>query len=413
MNKNTKKPTLLFVEEVENTLSNRVISDESINVVLLKFKQNTSFDNAYIKENSRFHCFVLDKDRPIKDEVERFRRFCIKNSLEINYFYNDSEYNQEKVQKFASLLKLPGALNERQARLVRDKVAMKDEMKKIGIHTILYEKIKSVNDIQNFVKKGKGFPVIVKWRRGLSSKEIYKINNEEQLKELKLDYSTGRYIVEKYCPYLIWCIDALVQEGQVVGSFLTWLPYTNLSFAEKKEKFAQITVKERPENINFDENKIAQNIINQIKLKNGYLHLEVFVNQEGKPIVCEFAWRTPGEHMLSNHSLSFEIDVYSLLINIIVGRKITPIELKGKKCVGDMFLPLTEGRVSRISSYDKLKYLDGVIAGEIKYKIGDIIKPKRQYTDCSGWLQIEGENKEEVLSRMLKVYKRFEIVTSI
>jgi biotin carboxylase len=329
----------------------------------------------------------------------------------VDYFYNDSEYNQEVIQKFASLLKLSGALNEYQAGCVKDKATMKDMLQKLGYRTMSYQELSSIDDALKFAEKHDGFLFIVKWRKGLSSKEVYTIESSGQLESLQLDYSTGRFIAETYCPYLIWSFDSLVQDGKVVGTFITWLPYTNLSFAEKKEKFAQITVAENPNNIRFDGVKITQNIISELGLKNGYIEIEFFVDLQGKPIVCEFAWRTPGDHMLSNQSIAFGVDVCSLLVDIMVGRKIQPLPLNGKWCVGDMFLPLTNGAVTKISSYKDLSDLDGVIDGNVTYKVGDVIESKRQYTNCAGWVQVTGQTADEVLSRMLKVYDRFEIVT--
>ncbi len=115
--------------------------------------------------------------------------------------------------------------------------------------------------------------------------------------------------------------------------------------------------------------------------------------------------------MLSNQSIAFDVDVCSLLVDIVVGRKIQPLPLNGKQCVGDMFLPLINGIVTKISSYRDLCDLDGVIDGNVTYKVGDVIESKRQYTSCAGWIQITGQTADEVLSRMLKVYDRFEIVT--
>ena len=405
------KPTLLFVEEVENTLSNRVTSNETVNVVLLRFKQNMFFSDSYLHKTSHLPCFILDKEQSLDEEVLRFNSFCGDNNVSINHFYNDSEYNQELVQRFASALALPGSLNENQARCVRDKAVMKDVLQDIGYKTMQYSELSSFEDAVMFAEKYGGFPIIVKWRKGLSSKEVYKIENADQLKELDLDYSSGRFIAETYNPYLIWCIDSLVQDGKVIGTFYTWLPYTNLSFAEKKEKFAQITVSESPAEIKFDGNKVIQDIVDKLELKNGYMHLEAFIDPDGQPTICEFAWRTPGEHMLLNHSKAFNVDVYNLLTEVVVGRKIQPINSRGEKCVGDMFLPLIAGKVTAITPFSSLKDFDGVIDGEVYYKVGDKIESKRQYTNCAGWLQIEGSTKEEVLDRMLKVYEKFEIQT--
>lgn len=406
----TNKPTLLFVEEYENTLSRKVVSNKTINLVLLRFKQSMLFSQNHLDATTNIPCFVLDKDESTESMVEQFNIFCAKNEISVNYFYNDSEYNQENVQRFASLLKLPGSLNEYQARCVRDKVVMKDKLRELGYHTMLYQELTSTEDALRFADEHGGFPIIVKWRKGLSSKEVYKIESSEHLLNLKLNYSTQRFIAETYCPYLIWCFDSLVQDGKVIGTFLTWLPYTNLSFTEKREKFVQITVKEYPKYIKFDGGKITQNVVNELCLKNGYIQIEIFVDSFGQPTICEFAWRTAGEHMLSNQSLAFDIDACSLLVDIMVERKIKPLLLQGQKSVGDMFLPLSDGIVKSISSYEDLQNLEGVIGGKVNYKVGDIIQSKRQYTSCAGWVQVEGQTAEDVLNRMLKVYENFKIV---
>ncbi|MEX2563833.1 MAG: hypothetical protein WD312_01830 [Candidatus Paceibacterota bacterium] len=406
-----KRPTLLFVEEYENTLSRSVVSNRTINLVLIRFKQNMFFSQTHLKKTSNIPCFVFNKAESMEHEVERFREFCNKNEIVVDYFYNDSEYNQEVIQKFASLLRLPGALNEYQALCVRDKAVMKDKMQELGYRTMPYQELNSIDDALEFSEKNDGFPFIIKWRKGMSSKEVYRIENKNQLESLQLDYSTGRFIAETYCPYLIWSFDSLIQDGGVVGTFLTWLPYTNLSFAEKKDKFAQITVAEDHENIKFDGRKITQDIISEFGLKNGYIEIEFFVDSQGQPIICEFAWRTAGEHMLSNQSIAFGVDACSLLTDIVVGRKIQPLPLSGKQCVGDMFLPLTNGIVAEISTYQDLSDLAGVIDGNITYKAGDVIESKRQYTSCAGWIQVTGQTPEEVLDRMLKVYEKFKIVT--
>lgn len=57
------KPTLLFVEEVENTLSNKVTSNKTINVILLRFKQNMFFTDFYLGKTAHIPCFILDKEK--------------------------------------------------------------------------------------------------------------------------------------------------------------------------------------------------------------------------------------------------------------------------------------------------------------------------------------------------------------
>ena len=405
------KPTLLFVEECESTLSRKVVANKTINPVLLRFKGASLFSQVHLAASADLFCFVFDKTEDVESEVRRFGSFCADYGISIDFFYNDSEFHQERIQRFATSLGLPGALSEYQALCARDKFAMKNMLRGLGLPTMSYREVGSAEEAVGFADAHGGFPIIVKWRRGFSSREVYKIENKEQLEALRLEYSTGRFIAETYCPHLIWCFDALVQEGKIVGMFPAWLPYTNLSFAEKKEKFAQITVRDNPAEAAFNGREIVQKVIDHLDLRNGYMHTEIFIDDRGQPVICEFAWRTPGEHMLLNHSIAFGVDVCSLLIDVMVGRTVHPVPSKGVQCVGDMFLPITDGTIARISSYEDLRDCEGVINGNVAYKAGDFIQSERQYTSCSGWVQVRGHTAEEVLARMLKVYEQFEIVT--
>jgi hypothetical protein len=110
-----KKPTLLYVEEVRNSLSQKVISRKDINLVLLRFKQNMFFEERYLEQTSKIPCFIFDKKNTVKKEVNKFKNFCSINNITVDYFYNDSEYNQELIQEFATLLNLQGSLNKMQA----------------------------------------------------------------------------------------------------------------------------------------------------------------------------------------------------------------------------------------------------------------------------------------------------------
>jgi len=403
------KPTLLFVEEVKTILIEKLMKRNDLNLVILRFSNCMDFEKEHLDTTSVFPCFIYDKQKDVNEVLEDFKTFCVRQDIEIDYFYNDSEYNQELIQEFASRLSLKGSITKEQAGIVRDKAVMKDRIREMGYGCMDHEIIKQDTDVDDFAKKRNGYPVIVKWRRGMSAKEVYKISSLEQLKKLNLSHEKSRYIVEQYCPFKIWCIDALVQDGLVLKTFLTWLPYTNLSFAESKTKFAQITVSKNKDYISFDGDDLAQDIISKLDLKDGYLHLEAFIDDDGMPIICEFAWRTSGEHMLSNHGLAHGIDVYSLLIDILVGKKVAKINDKNSRCVGDMFLPISDGKIKYITPLSTLLGKEGVIDGEIYHKVGDDVESQRKYTSCSGWLQVSGDTKDEVLDRMKKIYDEFEI----
>lgn len=405
------KRSLLYVEEFENEYVNTLIKNRDIQLILLRFRQSMHFTSSHLDETKAIATFIYDRKQSVDAECKRFNKFCNDAGIRIDYFYNDSEYNQECIQAFASRLALTGALSEKQARLVRDKIYMKDKIRELGYKTVNYQTISSIGEVNTFAEENGGYPIIVKWRSGMSSKEVYKVSDQEELVKIGLDLESGRYMVETYCPYKVWCIDTVVYGGIPVFVFPSWLPFTNLEFAKNKNRFAQITVNPKSNVMNFDMQRLVWNIIADIGLMNGCLHLEAFIDYEGVPIICEFAWRTPGDHMLSNHSLAYGIDVYKALTDAITGRRPLMKIVSKPKCVGDMFLPMKEGRVKYISSYEDLSSFPGVIRGSVDYGVGDIVKPRQQYNDCSGWVQLEGKDVSEVMDKMATVYKAFILET--
>ena len=56
--------------------------------------------------------------------------------------------------------------------------------------------------------------------------------------------------------------------------------------------------------------------------------------------------------------------------------------------------------------------MDGVINGEMFAKIGEYQKKRRVGNDASGWVQVVGENQNETLEKMKKVFNAFEIQTA-
>lgn len=403
------KPLFLYVEELRNDFVDCLIKRKDISLVLIRFKNSMNFSSEHIKETKHIPCFIIDKSQNIIDETERLRVFLSKFNQKVSCFYNDSEYNQEYIQRIARSLNLNGALTERQATIVRDKAAMKDFISEIGLVHVDYciidsfEKAKSCSELW-------GYPFIIKWRRGVSSIEVYKIENIKQLVALNLDYSTQKYIGEKYCKNKIWCIDAIVSNNRILNNMFTWLPFTNLEFATTKTKFAQIAVGKPNVNWKISPKEITQRIVSGLGMQNGYLHLEAFVDEDGFPTICEFAWRTTGDHILSNYSELYKVSIPDILINVLLGLDgiILP-EIEGY--VSDVFLPIANGKIRKITSLKELSNSVDYIQGEIFLSEGDEVVSKNKYTDCSGWIQLSSKTISEMMDKIECVYASFVLET--
>ena len=399
--------TILYVEETQNAFISAIIKRQDVRIILLRFSNCMFFSREHIKATNHIPTFIIDKDAPEEKEVERLNRFLRTVGGHVDFFYNDSEFNQVYIQRIALALHLPGALTELQATTVRDKYLMKRFIRSIGWNcpdfTLLHSRQDAIACAQRW-----GFPFIVKWRCGVSSIEVYEVCSLAELDHLQLDYHSGRYMAESYQPEKIWCIDAIVQNGMVVTNLYTWLPYTNLSFAEKKTRFVQLGVGRAQDCWQFDPHKLTQDIVDGLALSSGYLHLEAFVTDGGKPSVCEFAWRTPGDHMLQNHSVIFGTSIENYLLDALLGLPVEPL-LDSSDCVADVFLPLKTGTIKKVSGLQELQQKCSILAGEVFYQIGDTITTKRKYTDSGGWVQLKASSIADMMNQIDKVYQTFEL----
>lgn len=397
--------TFLYVEESENDFVNALILRQDIKLILIRFLNCLSFSEQHLLDTADIPVFILDQKSDFAGNCERLAAFLQEVSTGIDVFFNDSEFNQVYIQRIARELHLPGALSSEQADIVRDKVHMKDLLCRKGIPCPAYTVLFSRNDAVACGLRW-GYPFIIKWRIGVSSIEVYKVESPSFLESLNLDYSTGRYMAEQYQSDKIWCLDAIVSDGKVIQNLYTWLPFTNLDFAENKTRFCQMAVGTLPQEWQFNPQMLTQQIVSALSLQNGYLHLEAFISPDGLPRVCEFAWRTPGDHMLKNFTLLYGISVENFLIDVLLGNPVSVMpETQG--CVADVFLPMVEGVIRRISSLAGLRESCGILAGEIRYCEGERLISRRTYTDSTGWVQVAGIDIPTIMKKIDKVYNSF------
>ena len=400
-----RKNILLYVEETQNDFISALVNRTNIGLVILRFSNCMNFSQEHLRNTRSIPSFIWNKDSEFNFELDRMRIFLRSNEIAPDYFYNDSEFNQILAQKIARSLGVPGALTERQAELVRNKILMKQFVQEIGLRCPRFAPIGSLDEAKHFVAQT-GYPVIIKWHSGVSSIDVFKVGSKQELESLPIDLLSGRYMIEEFRRETIWCIDALAVCGRVQDIFYTWLPYTNLDFATSKRRFIQMSIGKKQENWNFDPYQLTQTIISGLGTESGYLHLEVFITDKGEPLVCEFAWRTPGDHMISNLSNLSDADIPGRLADSFFGICHEPFS-DVPKCVGDIFLPMKNGRVTAISDLETMRAELPIIAGDIFYSVGDWMIGKHKYTDSAGWIQVSAASISEMLMLVDRVYSLF------
>ena len=404
--------TLLYFEEYESNLSHELLNRKDIMPIIIRTNKNMKFFNeSYLESTKKILNYVIDYYNDIDDEVSKFSRWLEDNDIKIDYFLNDSEYYLEFSNKFARKLGLYALSNE-QIRWVRDKVDMKKKFRELGLDTVDFKEINSKEELKKFFISNGSKKIIFKPRRGMNSIETYMINSLEDIDGLNLDIISGKYMAEDFCYDHEWSIESLVQNGEVLDSYVTYIPNPTIWATISNDLNCHMTVPKIPSYFKFVPKEFIQRIVSGMNLKDGAMTIEVFISNDGNIKASELGWRLPGCQATLNHSYSYGIDIYNLLLDIAIHKKVNLKYQDKIVSVGDLYLPNKEGIIEQITPLEELLKMDGVIGGELFTKIGEYQKKRRVGNDASGWVQVLGENEFDTLQKMQKIYDIFEIEVS-
>lgn len=403
------KKNLLYFEEYVSPLSLRLAQREDINVLKIRAVKTMTryFTDVELTESNVYY---FDTENDFEIEIQKFKKWLFNKNITLDYFLNDSEYYIEDSNKIAQSLGLE-SLSIEQIKWVRDKVDMKDKFNEIGLSTVKYAAIESKKDIVDFFIENNCKPIIFKPRRGMNSINVYKIENLSDIDNLNIELKSNKFMVEEFCYDHEWSIESLVQNGKVLDSYVTYIPNATIWASISNNLNCHMTVPKIPSFFKFVPKDFIQQIVSGMNLKNGTMTIEVFISNDGNIKASELGWRLPGCQATLNHSYSYGIDIYNLLIDIAIHK---PVNLRYRDkiiSVGDLYLPNKEGIVEKITPLEELLKMDGVIGGEMFAKVGEYQKKRRVGNDASGWVQVVGENEVETLKNMELVFDRFVIET--
>lgn len=404
--------TLLYFEEYESNLSHKLISRKDIIPIIIRTNKNMKFfSQSYLESTENVLNYTIDYYEDIDEEVLKFKRWLKINNIKIDYFLNDSEYYLDFSNRFARKLGLY-ALTDEQICWVRDKVDMKKKFQEIGLNTVNFKEVNSKEEIKAFFINNGNKKIIFKPRRGMNSIETYMINSLKDVDDLEIDVKPDKYMVEDFCYDHEWSIESLVQNGKVLDSYVTYIPNPTIWASISNDLNCHMTVPNTPSYFKFVPKNFIQQIVSGMNLRDGAMTIEVFVSDNGDIKASELGWRLPGCQATLNHSYSYGIDIYNALLDIAIHKKVNLKYQDKIVSVGDLYLPNKEGIIKKITPLEELLKIDGVIGGELFAKFGEYQKKRRVGNDASGWVQVLGNDENETLQKMKKIYDNFEIEVS-
>ncbi len=404
--------TLLYFEECESNLSHELLKREDIVPVIIRTNKNMRFfTQSYLEATKDVWHYVIDYYNDFDTEVKNFQGWLETNDITIDYFLNDSEYYLEFANRFARKLGLY-ALTDEQIAWVRDKVEMKKRFREIGLDTVLFSEINSKAELEEFFIANGSKRIIFKPRRGMNSIDTYMINSLDDIANLDIDIIPGKYMAEDFCYDHEWSIESLVQDSKVLDSFVTYIPNPTIWASIANDLNCHMTVPKVPAYFKFVPKDFIQQIVSGMNLQDGAMTIEVFISPDGNIKASELGWRLPGCQATLNHSYSYGIDIYNLLLDIAIHKKVDLNYRERIVSVGDLYLPNKAGLVTKITPLEELLKMDGVIGGEMYAKEGEYQTKRRVGNDASGWVQVLGENERDTLQKMQKIYDSFELEVS-
>lgn len=404
--------TLLYFEEYESNLSYELLKRSDIKPIIIRTNKNMKFfSEEYLSKTKNVLNYIIDYYNDMNEEVSKFKTWLSDSKVSnIDYFLNDSEYYLEFANKFANKLGLR-TLTDEQIKWVRDKVDMKKKFRETGINTVDFSEINSKEELKMYFSQNGCKKIIFKPRRGMNSIDTYIISSLEDIEKLDINIVKGKYMVEDFCYDHEWSIESLVQNGKVLDSYVTYIPNPTIWASISNDLNCHMTVPKIPSYFKFVPKNFIQQIVTGMNLKDGAMTIEVFIDKNGNIKASELGWRLPGCQATLNHSYSYGIDIYNLLLDIAIHK---PVKLSYRQpiiSVGDLYLPNKEGIISKLTPLEELLQMDGVISGEMFAKVGEYQKKRRVGNDSSGWVQVTGRDEQETLQKMQNIFNEFQIET--
>lgn len=377
--------------------------------ILIRFR-NQKHCEEYLNKTSKQNIYTVNNEYLISEEITSFKIWCKERGLIPDSFCCMSEPKQIFGQAFGRLLGLHG-MPEKVTEALRHKPTMKDWIRDAGFQTAYYSKVNTLDDIISFGNKH-GYPLVVKPTSGWGTLATSVLLSEDEA--IKYHMPSDFFcemMVETFIGLREYECCALIQNGEVLDVYPSYMPKPPIE-AANGDINANISYGGRKDEFPINLLPVVKALAIKFKLSNGYLHMEFFMDDQGKElIISELAFRYPGCEIAKNHGLALGFDIANITLDIYLGKCVN-LDYKRKRCVGDLLLPYKAGKIRDVSSNDDILRLEGVLECHIGVNKDDFLPEEiKSSFKCSGWVFVEGENVQEVENRMYNVLKNYLIIT--
>lgn len=319
---------------------------------------------------------ALNVDVRNVEEITRLCKECRVDGIVTSF----SDLLAECLVNIADMAGLPCYAQPDKFRYLREKPLMKEMLYSLGVNapnSVCVHRESLESDIGKI-----GFPCVTKPVNGYGSRGIYVLDSASQVEahfDEIVSYSSFDYILaEEYNQGHEFNMMNWIVNGEVVT--------LGLADREKSKEIAfaiphvsRCAYPSRMIDLVYEEARgIVKKVADYVGIKNGPLSMQFFYSADEGIQVCEVAGRLFGyEHELV--TLSSGLSIEDLLLDYAYDQDALRHRLDGHspfsgKYSAGLYFHGFEGRVSSISSVEKLRNLDGVSSVLPYYREGEMIE---------------------------------------
>ncbi|GFN32282.1 ATP-grasp domain-containing protein [Paenibacillus xylaniclasticus] len=320
-----------------------------------------------------------------------------------------SEFDLINAAKLRTKFNIPG-ISEQRIALYRDKIVMKERVRRDGIRVPEFLDYTSTDDAVAFASRV-GYPIMLKPKRGAASQGVKKADNESELKkileEIEQAGETDNYQCEEFINGPIFHIDGLIHKGQL--QFIAVSQYVNGCYAFSQGiPNGSFIVTDRLE-LKERMTRFTEKVLHSLELLNGCFHLEVIDRNSCEAVFLEIGARMGGAETPFLTQDLYGVNLCEEWIRIELGT-FTPLKVPESGVHGGLLqFPEPPGTPVEVISVTSLLGVIPEIYHERIPEPGEIMDGKGSYYHISGRYMFRGDSEAQVEQAIHRAIECFRI----
>lgn len=319
---------------------------------------------------------------------------------------NDVPYT---VAVVAEKLGLP-AIDLESAKLVSDKLLMKQAFKSSGVACPWFCSVSDVHHLRQAISDNPKSRYVIKPVDGRGARGVLVLDSETDLtwafNEAKRWGDCGRVILEEFTAGVQLSTESFLVKGK---AYTPAISERNYEFLERFSPYIIENGGTIPALLDEDQSKKINALIESgaaaLGVSDGIIKGDLILKDDGKPIIVELALRLSGG-WFATHQIpaATGVNLVDVAIDAAMGEKIDTGRLlpKFNKSTAIRYWFPISGTISSIDGEEHLKKLDGLIKYGFFRNVGDFQPEVKMHPDRFGYVMVAASTREMALYNVNK-----------